>query len=156
MFAKHNLYHSSSYYKTITVSVGFMKNNLRSNAFSEFINCVYVLGADNQRNKMTTFFYLRMPFLSIKPFLLSLHKLRRGCLRIDSVSKWVMDKSKLVFLWEHPPGRRRKSSRIRHMWLHHWLAMWPWVPCQPQYPPLVEIRNLLERICVRNKRGSFM
>lgn len=48
------------------------KDNLRSHAFSEFINCVSVAGADNQRHKKTAFSYHKRPFLSImRPVVIS-------------------------------------------------------------------------------------
>lgn len=43
------------------------KDNLRSHAFSEFINCVSVAGAGNQRQKKTAFSCHKRPFLSIMP-----------------------------------------------------------------------------------------
>lgn len=48
---------------------GEKKDHLRSLTFSEFINCMSVSGADNHRNKKTTFSYYKN-VLSIMPLLL--------------------------------------------------------------------------------------
>lgn len=57
MFAKGYLCHSSSYYKTITVSVGFREeNNLREKAFREFINHVYVFKGQQSKEQNDNLF----------------------------------------------------------------------------------------------------
>lgn len=52
------------------------KMDLRNSDFVEFINCTYVVGADNQQNKMQPSLTTKFPVFSGKPLVL-LAKLRR-------------------------------------------------------------------------------
>lgn len=65
------------------------ENNLRKIAHGAFINRVYVLGANGQRNKLTALSYHKMPFLSIKSLLLFLTNVKRGCFRKDPELWWI-------------------------------------------------------------------
>lgn len=91
------------------------ENNLREKAFREFINHGYVLRADSQRNKMITFSYHNMPFLSIKSLLLFLPRLKNSRVVHDE-DWWVLP---LGSAFREDAWREQKGlwNRAEGVWL---------------------------------------
>lgn len=108
------------------------------------------LRANSQRNKMTNFSYHQMPFLSIKALLLVSLRLRSTCRktpRAEKASDWVLPQGLLSEgLRREKKGRWDCAEGCSHLRLRDLGHL-----SQPPWPPL-RIRNLPQRVLVRNKR----
>ena len=121
---------------------------------SSLIMCTF-LRANSQRNKVTTFSYHQMPFLSIKALLLVPLSLRSTCRKAPRREGWGLAGAASGLCIERGFTEEEKGcwGQAEEGAATNWdlghLS-------QPPWPPLLGIRNLPQRVLVGNKRGSLM